>query len=612
MNNKFKLFTLSAIATMSLGLVACDVTSKDGVVIDFKNDGTSSEITADELYEQYKLTSTGAKAYYDAIYNVVIRHEMGLSKNAAKKKELVTKAESQVQGIKDTATDNAKTNKTNYDDELKKLLDSNGVDTLTQLQTKFEDSLFKTYLTDNFYDWSMEYLKDGTITKTMQTEDADGSTALSKISFDSYLNDLLPYHVKHILVNVSAASGEYALGKISESEATKISYVIKRLSEISSSNTFGRIAKSSSDDSTSAKNEGDLGIMSRNTSFVNEFKLGVYTYDSLFNNQFATNTAETNKIGLKNSTDAAMVTRKEQLAALGLGEIPYGAAVKLNEYANVTTDNDGHVVNLGAEVSYPRNIYFNKFFNMHNISVITSDSVDNNGNVVNDKAYAGNSGFKDVQILNGAGVVQTKNILCDENGQPILVCRAGTGDSTSTNGSTGYQGIHFIVVQRSALTATDANGVSLSDYYTTYLPGSTNFPKKNDKEEVCYVNYFQSDNSTYLSRSNTLKDDIKKTDPSIDLKMYQYFFNKSGATIKNTTITAQIDKYIYSTEIRNGYDAEKKYADAWKDYCNMLGVQSNKQSRKFPSTCALKFKEANTTYAADFSYGGECYYEKEA
>ena len=608
MNNKFKLFTLSALSCVVLGLTSCDVTEKGNVVIEFK-DGkstTTQSITADEIYSQYGKTQSGAKAYYDAIYNVVIRHLMMNGAPEAKKNELITKAKTQVQGIKDQANNNADSNKTNYSDELEKLLDSNGVETLEELQTKFEDSLFKEYLEDDFYDWAIEYLKDGSVTDQMKEVDAKGAQVLEAAAFDpfdSYLNTLIPYHVKHILVKVSAAAGEYARATISESEATNIANAFKQLSTISATNTFGRIAKSISEDPGSKESEGDLGLMSKNTSYVNEFKLGIYTYDSLFNSETSTNTDEIEKIGLVGSGDADMEQYKNQLETLGLGEIPFGAAVTLNEYAKVTKDDNGNSVNDNSAVTYPRNIIFNQFFNSHTISVITADSVNEYGEVEHDNAYASSTGFQDVTFtINGSPV--TKTVLCDENGNPILVTRA------SSTGGNAYEGIHFIVVQRDPL-INSTGDVSLSEYFTTYLPGNTNFPKdESGDEKICYVNYLKSDTSTYLSRSNTLKDEIKATDSNASYKLFNYFFNKSGATFKSDELKDVITRYIASNDVSSNNTKDKNYKDAWKDYTNMLGVQTNNQARKFPVTCAVKYKDANGMYKADFEIGGECYYEE--
>ena len=586
MKNKLKLFTLSAVSFIAMSLVSCDVTEKGNVVIEING----TQITADEMYEQYKLTSTGTKAYFNAIYNVVLRYEM--DNYSSKKTELVNKAKSRVQGVKDDATNNASTNSTSYDDELDKLLDTNGVDDLDQLQTKFEDEAFKEYLEDKFYDDYIEYLKDGTPIDISNTD--------KEITPSSYLNEVLPYHVKHILVKVTASSGEYARSTITKDESIKLSSVITRLAKVSnnaSSETFGQIAKSASDDTGSAATYGDLGIMSKNTSYVDEFKLGVYTYDSLFNSQITT-TAEKDKIGL---TDTASEINKyeSQLEELGLGEIPYAAALALNKYADKTTDDLGEKVNDGASIYYPRNIIWNKYFNLHNVSVITNSDLDFeqfNGGL----PFTGLSGFKDITFnINGTPVV--KNVLCDENGNPILVTRAGT------SGDNSYQGVHFIVVQRSALVA-QQNGTSLSEYYTTYLPGSTNFPKNTDgSEKITYVNYLKDDKSSYLTRSDNLKDDIKTADPSISLKMYEYFFIKSGAKIKDSTVETQINKYINSTVISNKYSEDKEYEDSWKNYTNMLGVQSDSAKRKISTTCVVKFKDA---YDEAFEKGGECYYEK--
>lgn len=597
MKNKTKLFTIAAVTAITLGLSSCGITENADKIITFK-DGSSIGVTATELYDQYKQTLNGTKAYYNAIYDIVIRHEMNKTSNEGKKAELVKKAKTKVEDEKTNASNNASTNGTSYDTELEKILTSYGVDDLDGLQIHFEGTLFKEYLEDTFYDEHLEDLLVG--------------GEIGGVSVDSYLNDVLPYHVKHILVKTSASSDDYATSAITAAESRNLKSVIYRLANIDKSGeTFGTIAKNGgSEDTGSASSYGDLGIMSKNTSFVNEFKLGVYTYDSLFNTEIAD--TEKTKIGLTTSSDLA--ESKTVLSDIGLGEIPYGAALLLETYADKVTDEAGYVVNKGKEAYYPRNIIWNQYFNLHNVSVITSSSINETNNQSNnDDFYKTLGGFKDVEFnVPGSSSKVTKNVLCDENGNVILVTRAGTG-----SGDSGYQGIHFIVVQRSALVAGpssvqhDSDETTLAEYYTTKLPNDTDFPYYQSSgskvNKSCYVNYLNDNVQSYISRKDALKTEIKSADPSISMKLFEYFFKLSGAKIIDSTLNTKINDYIYSTAIDNDTNKTKSYNDTWEAYTNMLGVQINKSSRKISTTCAVKFKNASSDPA--FEKGGACYYE---
>ena len=88
-------------------------------------------------------------------------------------------------------------------------------------------------------------------------DDTYGDTA------NGYLIDKMPYHVRHILVKVTAANNDLTEGTISEANATKIGTVIEELAGAVSGarQNFGAIALGSSDDTSSGALYGDLGVM---------------------------------------------------------------------------------------------------------------------------------------------------------------------------------------------------------------------------------------------------------------------------------------------------------------------------------------------------------------
>ena len=125
--------------------------------------------------------------------------------------------------------------------------------------------------------------------------------------------------------------------------------------------------------------------------FVPEFKLGSYAYETLFNQRekstaFGAANAYRIAPGLtKDATSLADIDTNQKLENnktvyqeindTGLGQIPFGAAVALADMADTTKDNSGNTVNEGNEAFYPRNVIFNKYFNKHNICVITPSAI---------------------------------------------------------------------------------------------------------------------------------------------------------------------------------------------------------------------------------------------
>lgn len=178
-----KILALSSSCLMLFSLVSCDVTAteKDHVLIEF-SDG-SVEVTADEVFDRYMNTKDGVEAAYSQINDAVARYTMynDSDVSAGKREQLISEAKAKVDDVISTAENNAKTNKTSYDDELEKLLDENKADDLEELQIIFENQNFRTYLQDKFYDDFIDNLKVGGDIKINDDE---------TLKVDSYIDDI--------------------------------------------------------------------------------------------------------------------------------------------------------------------------------------------------------------------------------------------------------------------------------------------------------------------------------------------------------------------------------------------------------------------------------------
>ena len=637
MNKRNKILALSSSALMLLSLVSCDVTAtpKDNVLVEF-SDG-SVVVTADEVFNKYLETKDGVEAVYEQINDAVARWTMyntnsGVS--AGKRDELISEAEAEVDDVKAEAENNAKTNKTNYDDELETLLKNNGADDLDELKVIFENKKFRSYLKDKFFDDFLDELKEGGDIKVNDTK---------SIHVDSYINDVLPYHVKHILIKVSAGEANYTTSTISETESVELYQAINTLG-YNTSTSFGLKASNLSDDTGSAADYGDLGIMSINTSYVNEFKLGIYAYDTLFNtsvNKTGTTLDKVNNFLLND--DAETEHYKEYLQNHGLNFIPSGVANLLYENRELTLDKNNEKVNDGKEQYYPRNIIWNEYLNKHEVSFIeygsvsfntntdisgkddaflrdnsnfittnipTAPAVDNDGFVLDAGKSTNYYGF-DFTTYNADGSAKTEKhyILTDgnrANPKPILVTRAGTG-----SGESGYQGIHFIVVERSAL-QDEVNGITLDQYYTTKLPGVDGNIEGLPAGSRVYVNAFDDTQKAYQSRVDALISEIKEADNSIDKKINRYYFEKSGATIANEKLANDIDILYDAGQVSDDEAAHSELVAKWQEYVRMLERQNNERSSEklLPLVCAINFNDASTLDDKDelFGLGGVCHY----
>ena len=564
-------FALATLVTLS----ACTnpvTENSSGFLITMKDkDGIVTGYSADALFGQYRSNEFGVSQFVESVTELVIRNQINQDDPASKalKAEILNKADISVDGVKETARTNASTNGTNYNDELETLFESYNVEDLEELKDYFAYRTMKQEVEDRYFD------------------DNKQSFLIGDNFGPGYLNERLPYHVKHILVKVSAAGADLYNGRITEAEAKKLYAVANRLAIQQNGETFGEVAREMSEDG-SKEQFGDLGIMSKATSFVNEFKLGVYAYDAVFNqDQDVEDRAE------ELNVPETAIDFFESLALGSIPSIPFHAFVSLNDFANVTKDENGNPVNNNDSLYFPRNILFNKYFNRHHISVITPE-----------RRLGGEydfEGFDNVEELGG------QRVLTDENGRVILVVRAGTG-----SGESGYQGIHFIVVERSALVDLQ-NDVSLEDYYTTELPGTPNNPNPNHpkvggKDAVTFVNFNVTTLANYRTRAETVKNEIRNFDRFFNFRMLKQLISEQKVTFVDNVLKETVDRYIDVTRRSAAFDQELQDLNTWNSYIEFLEYQEFQRERLIDEACAHDYRTAFNKII--YSEGGICYVQK--
>ena len=425
---KGKLTLGLVVSLASIGaLSACnEVTYSDGVVLTYTDpQGNRLDFTANELFGAHQTTTGQISTDFSTVEEVLIRKYYQSGGGSAQLATLTKDAALAVQSVKDEAQTNATNNKTSYQEEFEKLLDSNGVENIDELMQaklyELERERFTTDYTNS--DARIEGMRDGSYTENGKTVVTFPYSAEYGRGNEGYILDQLPYHISHILVKVSSTNGEHAQGTITKDESKKISDVVKYIAgdeivagSTGSRSTFGNIALQKSDDSGSAAKYGQLDVMDRKQadSFVNEFKFGIYAFEAIYNqvnldankNPYATKDREvpdgsgdTYKLYTKlKFSDSATYTDKstkqttDEVAdglpegehylsnffnadTMNLGTIPYGAAIALGLDQVAENPTLPYNVNDGNEHFYPRNILFNKYFNNHWVSVITPDDI---------------------------------------------------------------------------------------------------------------------------------------------------------------------------------------------------------------------------------------------
>lgn len=568
--------TISIAALSALTLITgCGsnlVKDKNGNVITMTIGDKTVSIKADDILGNYLESEAGLKSYYDAVYEVVVRELFEKDEQKANRKEAYDKAEVEVKSTTEKARANA-SGGGKYDKELESLLEAEGVKTLDEFREKKAYEFMQEELKDQFFDGGYEWV--GTQTWDNLVED--------------YLTERLPYHVRHILIKVEAGSNTIYNATITKDDAKSLGSAISSLANRTTNETFGTLAKSISQDEGSAAESGDLKIMDIKTSFVNEFKLGVYAYEAIYSNNAAID--KDNARSLLGISDE----HKTDLEALGLAEVPYEAALNLINVAEIEKDADGKEVNDGESKYFPRNVIFNKYFNRHNVAIITPTTVNVNGeNGALKPAYQNLSGFEFVEELG-------KEALVDEKGNVILMVRAGS--------DSGYEGVHFITIERSAL-VDDVNGVSLNDYYTIKLPKDAGYPQVGGQPADTFVNYFEANDNTYRERAEYIKEQIKSYDPRINDRIFTLLTSYLDVKFADAKLGQMIEDYIVAQDAAGVFNDKFQLKQSWNTYIEYLEQQEYlRDNRLVSEKCVADFQATDKT-GTDYDKGGVCYYAK--
>ena len=591
---------------LSLGLISCLVSvgslagcntlksSSDGVLLRYKIDGVEQEpIKADDILKDYYNDSTKYQAIYDTIYSVIARNyfskerksptdpryadkELGLKQMETIERE----AKEKVSDDLDTAQSNADANNTRYKKELEAIFESKGVKDKDELYDKYVEELQKETFENNFYTYFIEDIKNGDATFKMSGE--------TDPFWTGYLNDQLPYHVSHILVKLADTSDtNYHNGTISEANATRLYNVIYELSG-ATEKSFAKVAMTYNEDPGSKSKEGDLGIMDADTSFINEFKLGIYAYEQLYSLNKDNVPANTN-ISISDDLKTRYTEKVNEMFGItsGIPTVDVKVFEDLRDYADKETDENKKQVIEGASLVFPRNVIYNKYLNRHAVFFI-EDKTGAHGNFVNTLG---------------------KNLLC-ANGdptKPIVAVRASSG---------GEQEIHLMVVNRSPFAGT-VNGVSLSDYYTTFYPAQeAYYPKKHGVAADTYVNFLSNDVSDTKTRAEELASKFKSYNSD---KLGKYIFLKYMEeeniqfAKENEDLEKALMKWIKTSVQKSADEKKESWTKTWNEYLDKLARENSERTKLIPEACKYVFEFGNDeeTLGSKKSYASLEDWEKE-
>lgn len=399
MRNKRSLFAL--ILSLSTVMTSCKKSedySYPGA--DFKENQVvyvnGKEYKYKDIYNLFNGKKESASAYFSIAKSVLT--QLVTERTSAMK----TIVDDKMEDYRDQWNTNAKNNNTSYDEEKAKTLKSEGVLDEAALENKL-------YVNQQTTENENSYFKDNPGAN-------DYSYYISEEVTKKFVTENAPYHVSHILIKVDASSdGEgLANGKISSDNTTKIGNTIKNLI---SSDSFGSVAQQSSDDSGSAAKYGELAdssngvAMEKRTSYINEFKLGIYAYDAYINKNTSSKDNSTLKKSLRvpgqalddGSQDSSVANEigKTSLGKKQVFGIPLSAALTMSYVASKDKADSGSKPTNASENQYPRNIYFNNYFNQHAVSFIYNDADDYDTKFLADikKVYGNDESYKKIDKI---------------------------------------------------------------------------------------------------------------------------------------------------------------------------------------------------------------------
>lgn len=206
----------------------------------------------------------------------------------------------------------------------------------------------------------------------------------------------------------------------------------------------------------------------------------------------------------------------------------------------------------------------------------------------------------------------------DEHTQPILVTRAGSG-----SGDSGYQGIHFIIVNNDPFGTGNAEtdkATNSGEYtYRYYRVNSIDDTKESTaytsdyKTNPCVINYLKGNlkdgkgasDTTYSTKLTKVKNTIDSFDSNTDIKIFEaniekfneiystkgvkFMDTESDNSVIGQKASKLIQLYIDVTKKSSTTSAEETLDSSWETYVNTTLVYESMQPQRVIPTSAIGY-----------------------
>ena len=637
-----------------------DAKWKEGIIVNV--DG--KDYKYDEIYQLFDNSKGSAQAYFNVAKNILAQLV------TPKTDTMLSNVDTKINDLKNTWKTNARTNNTSYKEEQEKTFDSENVEDLDELREKYISQQQVEKNSQDFYeinangvtDPSYTYYISEQMTKDYVTNQAPYHVSHVLVKVDASSDGEGYWNGKITADNAKKIGNAVRMLASSDSFGSVAQLVSE---DEGSAKMYGELVTTT---------EGSQSVaMEKTTSYINEFKLGLYAYEAYLNPK--TKAAEVNtavraslrvpgQAAVSSSFDyendtavSKLITDGTLVGKNGAFGIPLSKAITLGYIADVEKNIvDGSKVDYASETQYPRNILFNNYFNYHGVNFLYDDSDTYEAEFLKDAievgAHSGEtiltkddvknklpSKYAEYEYVKGqlskidAGKFKTvegisdnlynynfdaitkksvltkiptsKKILVekDTDTNPVIIVRGG---------SSGYQGIHFIVVNNDPF----VNSQNTYQYYRTNIPDASADPASAKSADYStnpsLINYVKADinsNTTYNARRDAVVAAVKASDSNIDFRLYEENIKKFGADKFNELLgdyAGIINKYIEITKESSELGKNSSLDESWETYIQTLALQEEITPRGLvPEVCVSAFEGGN--------YGtleGICHVEK--
>lgn len=637
-----------------------DAKWKEGIIVNV--DG--KDYKYDEIYQLFDNSKGSAQAYFNVAKNILAQLV------TPKTDTMLSNVDTKINDLKNTWKTNARTNNTSYKEEQEKTFDSENVEDLDELREKYISQQQVEKNSQDFYeinangvtDPSYTYYISEQMTKDYVTNQAPYHVSHVLVKVDASSDGEGYWNGKITADNAKKIGNAVRMLASSDSFGSVAQLVSE---DEGSAKMYGELVTTT---------EGSQSVaMEKTTSYINEFKLGLYAYEAYLNPK--TKAAEVNtavraslrvpgqaaassSFNYKNDTAVSeLITDGTLVGKNGAFGIPLSKAITLGYVADVEKNIvDGSKVDYASETQYPRNILFNNYFNYHGVNFLYDDSDTYEAEFLKDAIEVGAHSGETILTLNDvknklpskyaeyeyvkgqlskidAGKFKTvegisdnlynynfdaitkksvltkiptsKKILVekDTDTNPVIIVRGG---------SSGYQGIHFIVVNNDPF----VNSQNTYQYYRTNIPDASADPasaKSTDySTNPSLINYVKADinsNTTYNARRDAVVAAVKASDSNIDFRLYEENIKKFGADKFNELLgdyAGIIKKYIEITKESSELGKNSSLDESWETYIQTLALQEEITPRGLvPEVCVSAFEGGNY-----LTLEGICHVEK--